>query len=73
MLQPETMESLKRNAVAIMAGEKQIRGRCFDFGHQLAVTAIADVVLRNRLWIKGAMPECRLALHPEQHAQILAA
>ena len=55
-----------------MAGEEQPGRFPLDLGHQFTVPAIADVVLRDRLWIKHAMLEGRLALHAQQHAQVFA-
>ena len=44
----------------------------FDFTHEIAVTLIADVVLRDCLPMERAVFERRLAFHAEQHAQIFA-
>ena len=62
----------QRNAVAVMAGEEQPGRLPLDVGHQLTVAAVADVILRDRLRIKHAVLEGRLALHAQQHAQVFA-
>src|SRR5882724_2914936 len=58
----------QRNTVTIMSGEKQIRRLGFNFVQQAFELSVADIVLRNRLWIKRDVLKCRLAFYTEQHS-----
>ena len=55
-----------------MAGQEETGGFGFDVGHQVAVLAVTDVVLRDGARIKCAVFERGFAFDAEKDAKIFA-
>src|SRR5205807_1813996 len=56
----------------IMAGEKKSGSFGFELRHQLAITAITYIVLRNSPGVKKAVLKSGLAANAEERAQVFA-
>ena len=60
----------ERDAIPVVSGKKEVRSLAFNPVHELPITTITEIVLRDGLWDHGAMSESRGAPDSKEVGQI---